>query len=252
LESISCGQIASPTVEDELEIRNLQNTPMSIRTTTTGQEMRKTIPKPNPNLNRVSMIWAATRSNMSKYGAIPTRKAAPLIKRKNLPTFCTVVSGFWFTSAICANPEYQLSASPSGFMEFTPPQDPQSPPDQRRSRSRHEHHRPMATMLREGERRNYATREVRLGELFVECAENTEFPGFGFLRQAETAPWGGKNSSQGGKPEPEGSKEGDWMYTGMVPGAKMEIPAKLRLRAFCIGPKAAVINATQSRYEARP
>jgi hypothetical protein len=38
----------------------------------------------------------------------------------------------------------------------------------------------------------------------------------------------------------------------MVPGAKMEIPAKLRLRAFCIGPKAAVINATQSRYEARP
>src|ERR1039457_6836433 len=133
----------------QLEIRNLQNTPMSIRTTTTGQEMRKTIPKPNPNLNRVSMIWAATRSNMSKYGAIPTRKAAPLIKRKNLPTFCTVVSGFWFTSAICANPEYQLSASPSGFMEFTPPQDPQSPPDQRRSRSRHEHHRPMATMLRE-------------------------------------------------------------------------------------------------------
>jgi hypothetical protein len=80
---------------------------MSIRTMTTGQEKRKTIPKPNPNLNPISMIWAATRSNMSRYGAIPARKAAPLIKRKNLPTFCTVVSGFWFTSAICANPEYQ-------------------------------------------------------------------------------------------------------------------------------------------------
>ena len=80
----------------------------------------------------------------------------------------------------------------------------------------------------DGQRRNYATREVRLGEVFVECAENTEFPGFGFLRQAETAPWGGNNSSQRGKPEPEGSKEGDWMYTGMVPGAKMEIPAKER------------------------
>jgi hypothetical protein len=54
---------------------------MSIRTMTTGQEKRKTIPKPNPNLNPVSMICAATRSNMSRYGAIPTRKAAPLIKR---------------------------------------------------------------------------------------------------------------------------------------------------------------------------
>jgi hypothetical protein len=64
--------------------------------------------------------------------------------------------------------------------------------------------------------------------VFVECTENTEFPGFEFLRQAETAPWGGKNSSQRGKPEPEGSKEGDWMYTGMVPGAKMEIPVNSR------------------------
>jgi hypothetical protein len=34
-------------------------------------------------------------------------------------------------------------------MEFTPPQDPQSPPDQRKSRVRHDHHRPTATMLRE-------------------------------------------------------------------------------------------------------
>jgi len=31
--------------------------------------------------------------------------------------------------------------------------------------------------------------------------------------------WGGK-SSQGGKTEPEGSKEGDWKYTGVVRGAK--------------------------------
>jgi hypothetical protein len=78
---------------------------------TTGQEKRKTIPKPNPNLNLVSMIWAATRSNMSRYGAIPTRKAAPLIKRKNLPTFCTVVSGFWFTSAICTNQNINIGLS---------------------------------------------------------------------------------------------------------------------------------------------
>jgi hypothetical protein len=84
------------------EIRNLQNKPMSIRTVTTGQEKRKSIPMPT-GFNVGSMIWVAIRSNTSRYGPIPTRKAAPLIKRNNLPTFCTVVSGFWFTSAIQQN-----------------------------------------------------------------------------------------------------------------------------------------------------
>ncbi len=64
---------------------------------------------------------------------------------------------------------------------------------------------------------------VRVGEVFVECAEKTELPGFGFLRQAKTAPWGGKTAPEG-KTDPEGSKEGDWLYTGMVPDAKTEIP----------------------------
>ena len=44
---------------------------------------------------------------------------------------------------------------------------------------------------------------MRAGEVFVECAENTEFPGFEFLRQAKTALWGGVNGSRRGKTEPE-------------------------------------------------
>jgi hypothetical protein len=62
--------------------------------------------------------------------------------------------------------------------------------------------------------------------VFVECAENTEFPGFWFLWQLKTVPWGGEYGSPREKPSPKGSKEGDWMYTGMVPDAKMEIPVK--------------------------
>ena len=47
----------------------------------------------------------------------------------------------------------------------------------------------------------------------------------GSLRQAKTAPWGGEHNSPKRKAEPGGSKEGDWAYTGLMPGAKMEIPA---------------------------
>ena len=77
---------------------------------TTGQEKRKTIHMPT-GFNVGSMIWVAIRSNTSRYGPIPIRKAAPLIKRKNLPTFCTVVSGFWFTSAICTNQNININLS---------------------------------------------------------------------------------------------------------------------------------------------
>jgi hypothetical protein len=56
--------------------------------------------------------------------------------------------------------------------------------------------------------------------VFVEHAENTEFPGFGFLRQAKTALWGEENGFRRGKNRTRGSKEGDWMYTGLMLGAK--------------------------------
>jgi hypothetical protein len=75
------------------ETRNLQNTPMSIRTMTTGQDTRNRIPMPT-GFKVGSMIRVAIRSNMSRYGPIPIRKAAPLRYRNSLPTFCTFVSGF--------------------------------------------------------------------------------------------------------------------------------------------------------------
>jgi hypothetical protein len=39
--------------------------------------------------------------------------------------------------------------------------------------------------------------------VFLERAENEKFPGFGFLRQTKTAPWGVEIVSRSGKPEPE-------------------------------------------------
>jgi hypothetical protein len=45
--------------------------------------------------------------------------------------------------------------------------------------------------------------------VFVKYTEKTEFPGFGFLRQAKTAPWGDEHISPKEKTEPGGSKEGD-------------------------------------------
>lgn len=49
----------------------------------------------------------------------------------------------------------------------------------------------------------------------------------GFLRHAKPASWGGENGSRRGKTDPEGSKVGDLLYTGMVPDAKTEIPVKM-------------------------
>ena len=51
----------------------------------------------------------------------------------------------------------------------------------------------------------------------------------GFLRHAKPASWGGENGSRRGKTDPEGSKVGDLLYTGMVPDAKTEIPAYRRV-----------------------
>ena len=56
------------------ETRNLQNTPMSIRTMTTGQERRKRMPMPT-GFNVGSMMRVAISNNMSRYGPIPIRQA---------------------------------------------------------------------------------------------------------------------------------------------------------------------------------
>jgi hypothetical protein len=61
--------------------------------------------------------------------------------------------------------------------------------------------------------RNYATKEVMVGEVFVECTAKTDFPGFGFSGLGES----GARWSRKGLPEEEvhlvGAKDGDWIYT---------------------------------------
>ena len=59
--------------------------------------------------------------------------------------------------------------------------------------------------------------------MFVAGVERTEVPGFGFLRQAKTAPCGDEHGSRRENIDHGGSKEGEWVYTGPMPGAKMEI-----------------------------
>jgi hypothetical protein len=67
--------------------------------------------------------------------------------------------------------------------------------------------------------------EVRVGEVFMECAEKEGSPGFGFLRQgANCALWGRKRLPEE-KPEVAGPKDGGWVYTHRHSGPKMQIPA---------------------------
>lgn len=56
--------------------------------------------------------------------------------------------------------------------------------------------------------------------------EKAEFPGFGLLRQAKNASWGDETQLPEGKTARGGSKEGGWVYTVLMLGAKMEIPAQ--------------------------
>jgi hypothetical protein len=66
--------------------------------------------------------------------------------------------------------------------------------------------------------------------------EGQDFPVLDFCGRATTAPCGGEDSSRGKEPNSEERRKGDWVYTGPMPGAKMEIPAR---------------NATREREDAR-
>ena len=55
--------------------------------------------------------------------------------------------------------------------------------------------------------------EVRVGEVFMECAEKEGFPGFGFFRKgANCALWGRKRFPEE-RMHVAGSNDGGWMYT---------------------------------------
>jgi hypothetical protein len=64
---------------------------------------------------------------------------------------------------------------------------------------------------------------VRAGEVFVAGAEKAEFPGFRILRPVKTAPCGDDHGSRRIRTDHGGSQEGEWVYNGPMPGAKMEI-----------------------------
>jgi len=68
--------------------------------------------------------------------------------------------------------------------------------------------------------------EVRVGEVFMECAEKEGFPGFGFFRQgANYALWGRKRFPEE-KLQVARPKDDGWAYTDRHSGSKMEIPGE--------------------------
>jgi hypothetical protein len=67
--------------------------------------------------------------------------------------------------------------------------------------------------------------EVRVGEVFVECAEKTGFPGFGFSQQGSIGAWRSQKTAPGKNLHFGRSKVGGWVYTHRHLRSKMEIPA---------------------------
>jgi hypothetical protein len=55
--------------------------------------------------------------------------------------------------------------------------------------------------------------EVRVGEVFVECAEKTRFPGFGFFWQGDNRALLGRRRLPEEKMQLAGSTDGGWVYT---------------------------------------
>src|ERR1035438_7101502 len=66
--------------------------------------------------------------------------------------------------------------------------------------------------------------EVRVGEMFVECAEKTGFPGFGFSGRTPTAPCGGEGGSRRKRCNSADQRKAAGRILAEHPGAKMEIP----------------------------
>jgi hypothetical protein len=58
-------------------------------------------------------------------------------------------------------------------------------------------------------------------EVFEKCSGETEFPILDFSRQAKLRL--AERIRLPKKPEPGGSKEGDWVYADSTPGAQTEI-----------------------------
>jgi hypothetical protein len=74
--------------------------------------------------------------------------------------------------------------------------------------------------------------EVRVGEVFVECAEKTGFPGFGFSLQGNNYALRGRRRLPEEKMQLTGSKDGGWEYTDSAGESKMEISAYTHTRSI--------------------
>jgi hypothetical protein len=53
--------------------------------------------------------------------------------------------------------------------------------------------------------------EVRVGEVFMECAEKKRFPGFGFFWQGDNCALRGEDGSQRGKCNSQDHTDGGWV-----------------------------------------
>ena len=65
---------------------------------------------------------------------------------------------------------------------------------------------------------------VRVGEVFVECAEKAGFPGFGFSGRATTAPCGGENGAGRKERKLQDHRMAGGCILNTTRDSKMEIP----------------------------
>jgi hypothetical protein len=68
---------------------------------------------------------------------------------------------------------------------------------------------------------------LTVGEVFVECAEKTGFPGFGFFRQGNNYALRGRRRLPEGKMQLTGSKDSGWEYTDNAGESKTEISVEM-------------------------
>jgi hypothetical protein len=72
--------------------------------------------------------------------------------------------------------------------------------------------------------------EVRGGEVFVECAQKTDFPVLDFSGRTTTSPCEGENGFWRKECKSLGSKDGGWVYTEHDRGSARW---KFRFMTFC-------------------
>ena len=68
--------------------------------------------------------------------------------------------------------------------------------------------------------RNQGDQDVRVGEVFVECAEKTGVSGLGFSGQGDNPALRGRRRLPEENMQLPGSKDGGWVHAGQDPGVQ--------------------------------